>query len=285
MFAKSGTRGGERDVILELKMLADVGLIGYPSVGKSSILSKISAAKPKIADYHFTTLSPNLGVVKTPGGGRGFVAADIPGLIEGAADGAGLGHAFLRHVDRCRLLLHVVDIASVEYRDPVEDIKLIDTELERYSPELATRPQVIVANKYDLVDPDVVDLPRFEEYCASLGRQVIFVSAMTGEGLDDLLQALTNALPPDRRRVSLLLPFSKGVNIHTVATAFHVLGCVCKDKIAFIHKAIIVVLQPFNINMPKELRKYFDSCIEFGMNLTVANNRDALFHQVLLGDW
>ncbi len=199
MFAKSGTRGGERDVILELKMLADVGLIGYPSVGKSSILSKISAAKPKIADYHFTTLSPNLGVVKTPGGGRGFVAADIPGLIEGAADGAGLGHAFLRHVDRCRLLLHVVDIASVEYRDPVEDIKLIDTELERYSPELATRPQVIVANKYDLVDPDVVDLPRFEEYCASLGRRVIYVSAMTGEGLDELVKLadqMLQTLPP-----------------------------------------------------------------------------------------
>ena len=199
MFAKSGTRGGERDVILELKMLADVGLIGYPSVGKSSILSKISAAKPKIADYHFTTLSPNLGVVKTPGGGRGFVAADIPGLIEGAADGAGLGHAFLRHVDRCRLLLHVVDIASVEYRDPIEDIKLIDTELERYSPELATRPQVIVANKYDLVDPEAVDLPRFEEYCASLGRRVIYVSAMTGEGLDELVRladSMLQTLPP-----------------------------------------------------------------------------------------
>ena len=199
MFAKSGTRGGERDVILELKMLADVGLIGYPSVGKSSILSKISAAKPKIADYHFTTLSPNLGVVKTPGGGRGFVAADIPGLIEGASDGAGLGHAFLRHVDRCRLLLHVVDIASVEYRDPVEDIKLIDTELERYSPELATRPQVIVANKYDLVDPDAVDLPRFEEYCASLGRKVLYVSAVTGEGLDELVRLadqMLQTLPP-----------------------------------------------------------------------------------------
>ncbi len=199
MFAKSGTRGDERDVILELKMLADVGLIGYPSVGKSSLLSVISAAKPKIADYHFTTLSPNLGVVKTPGGGRGFVAADIPGLIEGAADGAGLGHAFLRHVDRCRLLLHVVDIASVEYRDPVEDIKLIDRELERYSPELATRPQIIVANKHDLLDPELVDIPRFEDYCESLGRRVIYVSAMTGEGLDELVvlaDQMLQTLPP-----------------------------------------------------------------------------------------
>ncbi|MGM9642297.1 MAG: GTPase ObgE [Eubacteriales bacterium] len=199
MFAKSGTRGEERDIILELKMLADVGLIGYPSVGKSSLLSGISAAKPKIADYHFTTLSPNLGVVKTPGGGRGFVAADIPGLIEGAADGAGLGHAFLRHVDRCRLLLHVVDIASVEFRDPVEDIKVIDRELQRYSPELATRPQVIVANKHDLVDPELVDIPRFEEYCASLGRPVLYVSAVTGEGLDELItlaDKILAELPP-----------------------------------------------------------------------------------------
>lgn len=199
MFAKSGTRGEERDVVLELKMLADVGLIGYPSVGKSSILSRISAAKPKIADYHFTTLSPNLGVVKTPGGGRGFVAADIPGLIEGAADGAGLGHAFLRHVDRCRLLLHVVDIASVEGRDPIEDIKLIDRELERYSPELATRPQVIVANKHDLADPELVDIPRFEEYCKSLARQVLYVSAVTGEGLEELIglaDRMLQTLPP-----------------------------------------------------------------------------------------
>ena len=198
MFAKNGTLGEEREVVLELKMIADVGLIGMPSVGKSSILSVISSAKPKIADYHFTTLSPNLGVVST-GPERGFVAADIPGLIEGAADGAGLGHSFLRHVDRCRLLLHVVDISAFEGRDPVDDIITINRELERYSPELATRPQVIVANKYDLVDPDVVDLPRFEEYCASLGRQVLYVSAMTGEGLDELVRladSMLQTLPP-----------------------------------------------------------------------------------------
>ena len=144
-FAKSGTKGEEMELELELKMLADVGLIGYPSVGKSSILSRISAARPKIADYHFTTLSPNLGVVSVADG-RGYVAADIPGLIEGAADGAGLGHDFLRHIDRCRLLLHVVDISATEGRDPIEDIKNIDRELERYSPALATRPQIMVAN-------------------------------------------------------------------------------------------------------------------------------------------
>ena len=167
MFAKNGTKGQEREVILELKMLADVGLIGMPSVGKSSILSVISSAKPKIADYHFTTLSPNLGVVST-GGESGFVAADIPGLIEGASDGAGLGHAFLRHVDRCRLLLHVVDISCFEGRNPIDDIITINRELERYSPELATRPQMIIANKVDSLDEELVDIKRFEEYVKEL---------------------------------------------------------------------------------------------------------------------
>ena len=186
-FAKNGTKGEEKEVILELKMLADVGIIGYPSVGKSSILARISSAKPKIADYHFTTLSPNLGVVST-GGESGFVAADIPGLIEGAADGAGLGHAFLRHVDRCRLLWHVVDISCFEGRDPVDDIIKINTELERYSPELATRKQILVANKIDALNEEVVDIKRFEEYVKENGWILMYVSAATGEGLDKLIQ-------------------------------------------------------------------------------------------------
>ncbi len=197
-FAKNGTKGEEREVILELKMLADVGLIGYPSVGKSSILARISAAKPKIADYHFTTLSPNLGVVRT-GGESGFVAADIPGLIEGAADGAGLGHAFLRHVDRCRLLLHVVDISCFEGRDPVEDIQKINFELERYSPELATRPQILIANKVDALDRELVDVDAFEAYVDSLGIPLLYVSAATGEGLDEMIRLVAErlrALPP-----------------------------------------------------------------------------------------
>ncbi len=198
MFAKNGTKGEEREVILELKMLADVGLIGYPSVGKSSILARISSAKPKIADYHFTTLSPNLGVVST-GGESGFVAADIPGLIEGAADGAGLGHAFLRHVDRCRLLLHVVDISCFEGRDPVEDVKLINRELERYSPELSLRPQIIVANKSDALDGSDVDIEAFEAFVRENGWELIYVSAATGDGLDDMIKlvaARLEELPP-----------------------------------------------------------------------------------------
>ena len=197
-FAKNGTKGEEKEIILELKMLADVGIIGYPSVGKSSILARISSAKPKIADYHFTTLSPNLGVVST-GGESGFVAADIPGLIEGAADGAGLGHAFLRHIDRCRLLWHVVDISCFEGRDPIEDIIKINTELEKYSPELATRKQIIVANKTDALDPELVDIKVFESYVSNNGWELLYVSAATGEGLDKLIQRsseLLSDLPP-----------------------------------------------------------------------------------------
>ena len=192
-FAKSGTKGEEREVLLELKMLAEVGLIGFPNVGKSSILSMISSAKPKIANYHFTTLSPNLGVVKI-GEGKGFLAADIPGLIEGASDGLGLGHAFLRHVDRCRLLLHVVDIAGTDGRDPLEDIDKIDEELRKYSPELAERPQIIVANKIDSVDMDSEEVQRFKEKCESLGRPVVYVSAIIGENLDELVKLAIETL-------------------------------------------------------------------------------------------
>ncbi len=198
MFAKNGTLGEEREVVLELKMIADVGLIGMPSVGKSSILSVISSAKPKIADYHFTTLSPNLGVVST-GPERGFVAADIPGLIEGAADGAGLGHSFLRHVDRCRLLLHVVDISAFEGRDPVDDIITINRELERYSPELATRPQIIIANKVDSLDREVVDVEKFESFVKENGYEMMYISAYTGENLDEMIKMVEKklqTLPP-----------------------------------------------------------------------------------------
>ena len=192
-FAKNGTKGEEREVLLELKMLAEVGLIGFPNVGKSSILSRISAAKPKIANYHFTTLSPNLGVVPVAGG-RGFLAADIPGLIEGASDGQGLGHDFLRHVDRCRLLLHVVDIAGTDGRDPLDDIDKIDMELEKYSEELSSRPQILVANKIDSVLEDDPILEEFRAYAEKLGREVRFVSTVTGEGLEELVRYTAEVL-------------------------------------------------------------------------------------------
>ncbi len=192
-FAKTGTRGEERSVLLELKMLAEVGLIGFPNVGKSSILSMISSAKPKIANYHFTTLSPNLGVVSM-GEGKGFLAADIPGLIEGASDGLGLGHDFLRHVDRCRLLLHVVDISAQDGRDPVSDVEKIDAELVNYSAELSARPQILVANKSDCVLEDDPQVVSFNEFLKRDGRECIFVSAATGEGLDELVRITSKRL-------------------------------------------------------------------------------------------
>ena len=192
-FAKSGTKGEEREVLLELKMLAEVGLIGFPNVGKSSILSRISSAKPKIANYHFTTLSPNLGVVSM-GEGRGFLAADIPGLIEGASEGQGLGHDFLRHVDRCRLLLHVVDISAADGRDPISDIEKINFELEKYSAELSNRPQIIVANKTDSVLMEEEHVIAFKEYTEKLGVPVVYVSAVTGEGLDELVDVAIEKL-------------------------------------------------------------------------------------------
>ena len=192
-FAKKGTKGEEREILLELKMIADVGLIGFPNVGKSSILSRVSAAKPKIADYHFTTLSPNLGVVSV-GEGKGFVIADIPGLIEGASDGLGLGHEFLRHVDRCRLLLHVVDISAAEGRNPIEDVKKIDTELDRYSKALSGRPQIIVANKVDTTDMDEKYVADFKEFINKSGRELLFVSAVSGEGLKEMVNTVSKRL-------------------------------------------------------------------------------------------
>lgn len=196
-FAKSGIRGEEREVIFELKMIADVGLIGFPSVGKSSILSVISAARPKIAEYHFTTLSPNLGVVRLPDG-RSFVAADIPGLIEGASEGAGLGHEFLRHIERCRMLLHVVDVSGMTGRDPVEDIVTINRELGRFSEALATLPQLLVANKCDAVC-DGEALNRVEEYARQNGLELIKISAATRQNIDSMLRTVADrlrSLPP-----------------------------------------------------------------------------------------
>ena len=197
-FAKNGIPGQEREVILELKMLADVGLIGLPNVGKSTLLSVISGARPKIANYHFTTLSPNLGVVDL-GEGRNFVVADIPGLIEGAADGAGLGHQFLRHVDRCRLFLHVVDVSGSEGRDPIADIRTINAELAAYDEKLLERPQIIVANKYDLATEDTTDFPAFEAAVAEMGYDLVYISATEHYEVDKLMlrcEAMLAKLPP-----------------------------------------------------------------------------------------
>lgn len=186
-FAKAGLPGQSREVILELKLLADVGLVGFPNVGKSTLLSVVSKARPKIADYHFTTLFPNLGVVYIDEG-VSFVMADIPGIIEGAAEGAGLGHDFLRHIDRCRLLIHIVDVSGREGRDPVEDFKAINEELKQYSPELASRRMLVAGNKADIAE-DRTALDELRAYVEGLGMKFFEISAATQQGVRELMGA------------------------------------------------------------------------------------------------
>ena len=195
-FAKPGFPGEAFDVTLELKLLADVGLVGFPNVGKSTLISVVSAAKPKIANYHFTTLTPVLGMVRVAEE-QSFVMADIPGLIEGASDGVGLGHDFLRHVERCRLILHVVDVSGSEGRDPIEDYDTIQGELERFREDLAERPQIVVANKCDMADPE--QIARFRQYIEEKGLPFYEISAATTQGTAELVQAtaaMLQTLPP-----------------------------------------------------------------------------------------
>ena len=187
-YAQPGQPAQELEVRMELKVIADVGLVGFPNVGKSTLLSRVTNAEPKIANYHFTTLSPNLGVVDLEGC-SGFVIADIPGLIEGASEGVGLGHEFLRHIERTRVIIHIVDAASVEGRDPVEDIHKINKELEAYNPEIAARPQVIAANKIDCIFDDGEENPidRLRAEFEPQGISVYPISAVTGQGVRELL--------------------------------------------------------------------------------------------------
>ncbi|ARK29194.1 GTPase ObgE [Halalkalibacter krulwichiae] len=189
--AENGEPGQERDVILELKVLADVGLVGFPSVGKSTLLSVVSAAKPKIADYHFTTITPNLGVVETDDG-RSFVMADLPGLIEGAHEGVGLGHQFLRHIERTRVIVHVIDMSALEGRDPYEDYLLINDELKQYNLRLMERPQIIVANKMDMPGSEE-NLSAFKEKLED-NYPVFPISAITKQGLRDLLLTVVDKI-------------------------------------------------------------------------------------------
>lgn len=192
-FAKSGLPGEEHEVILELKLLADVGLVGFPNVGKSTLLSVTSNARPKIANYHFTTLYPNLGVIYVDEG-VSFVMADIPGIIEGAAEGAGLGHDFLRHIDRCRLIVHVVDVSGCEDRDPVEDFEKINAELREYSQDLAQRPMIVAANKCDLIPEGSDNLERLREYVIARGYPFYEISAATTKGTKNLMRVVANEL-------------------------------------------------------------------------------------------
>ena len=194
-YAQPGQPSRELNLLLELKCIADVGLVGFPNVGKSTLLSRVSNAKPKIANYHFTTLNPNLGVVDLDGS-HGFVMADIPGLIEGASEGVGLGHEFLRHIERTRVLVHLVDAAGSEGRDPIEDIKAINSELYAYSPEIASRPQIIAANKLDLMPKEEADeiTAKLRKEFEKDGIEVYPISAATGSGVKELLYAVDKLL-------------------------------------------------------------------------------------------
>lgn len=191
-FARSGSDGVEKWVVLELKMIADVGLLGFPNVGKSTFLSVVTKAKPKIANYHFTTLTPNLGVVQTKFGDS-FVLADIPGLIEGASEGVGLGHDFLRHVERTKVLIHIVDISGLEGRDALEDFDKINDELKLYNEKLATRPQVVVANKMDILEDESV-FDEFKNELEGRGYKVFKMSAATRQGVDDVIAYVSELL-------------------------------------------------------------------------------------------
>lgn len=206
-FAKPGTPGEEWEVSLELKLLADVGLVGYPSVGKSSLISVVSQAKPKIGDYHFTTLVPNLGVVSM-GEGSSFVIADIPGLIEGASEGIGLGHQFLRHIERCRMLIHIVDVSGSEGRNPIDDFEKINEELVKFNPELAQRPMIVAGNKIDMAEPEQIE--EFKNYVNSKGYEYYSVCAPICEGTKELMNVTWNmlqTLPPIKEYDTEEIPF------------------------------------------------------------------------------
>ncbi len=191
-FAEAGQKGVEKNISLELKMLADVGLLGFPNVGKSTIISTVSSAKPKIANYHFTTLEPALGVVRTKSN-NGFVMADIPGIIEGASEGVGLGLKFLKHIERTRILLHVIDITGSEGRDPIDDFNKINDELKKYSEKLAKKEQIVVANKIDSLT-NYENLERLENLCKNKNLKLFKVSAVTKQGLDELMEYISKRL-------------------------------------------------------------------------------------------
>ncbi|MEG0978647.1 MAG: GTPase ObgE [Oscillospiraceae bacterium] len=205
-FAKSGMPGEEWEITLELKLLADVGLLGFPNVGKSTLVSVVSEAKPIIGNYHFTTITPVLGVVSL-GEGNSFVMADIPGLIEGASEGIGLGHEFLRHVDRCRMLVHIVDVAGSEGRNPIEDFEAINKELEQFDAELAKRPQIVAGNKIDLATEE--QLEQFESYVKERGYEYFPIIAPIAEGTKELINAVwkkLQSLPPIKRYETQEIP-------------------------------------------------------------------------------
>lgn len=275
-FSTPGQRTEEISLTLELKTIADVGLIGMPNVGKSTILSVLTAAKPKIANYHFTTLAPNLGVVKKDE--YSFVLADIPGLIEGASQGLGLGHSFLRHVERTRLLLHVLDASGLEGRDPIEDFDMINKELHDYSEVLAERPQIIVANKMDLTGTDE-QLERIKEHVKDRGIPVFAVSAATAQGFDPLMRAVVEKLrelPEIQRFEEESLP-EKNESAFTVR----------KEEDVYIVEGNYVdnLLRKINPDNQESMRHFQQMLIKSGIVDALRKEGATEGDSVVLGEW
>ena len=261
-FAQGGEKGEEKEFILELKMLADVGLIGFPNVGKSTFLSVVTDATPKIADYHFTTLEPNLGVVKSDYGDS-FVIADIPGIIEGASEGTGLGLKFLRHIERTRLLLHVIDVSGIEGRNPVEDFKTINEELKKYSEKLSKRKQIIVANKIDIMQDESL-LNDLEKMAKEKDIEIFKISGATGEGVKELLKRVTEVLK--------VLPKEDLVDVEDIKKVYTLKDedefTITKDKDMYIvdGPAVQRIMRKVNLE-DNESMYYFQKCLrELGVN-------------------
>ena len=255
-FAQAGEDGEEKEIILELKLLADVGLLGFPNVGKSTFLSVVTDAKPKIANYHFTTIEPNLGVVKTKTGDS-FVIADIPGIIEGASEGVGLGIQFLRHVERTRLLLHVIDASGIEGRDPVQDYYTINEELKGYSEKLSERKQILVANKIDVMQDDK-GLKALEELAKKEGLELFKISGVTGEGVEALINRVEQVLKE--------LPHEELIQeeekiVYTLEEAEDFTVTVEKGKFLVEGKAVYRIMSRVNMDDNESLY-YFHKCLE-----------------------
>ena len=261
-FSQDGEKGMEKEVILELKLLADVGLIGFPNVGKSTFLSRTTSANPKIADYHFTTLEPNLGVVKNDYGDS-FVIADIPGIIEGASDGTGLGLQFLRHIERTRLLLHVIDVSGIEGRNPVSDFKIINDELKKYSEKLSKRKQIIVANKIDAMQDESL-FSDLEKLAKEQNMEIYKISAATGEGISDLLKRVTEVLK-DLPKEDLFEYAEK--KVYTLEEQKEGFSITRKDGIIYVDgPAVERVMGRVNLN-DNESMYYFQKCLDsLGVN-------------------
>ena len=260
-FAETGELGTEKTVILELKLIADVGLLGFPNVGKSTILSRMTTATPKIANYHFTTIDPNLGVVDL-GDGRSFVLADIPGIIEGASEGVGLGLKFLRHIERTRLLIHVVDISGSEGRNPVDDFKKINEELKNYSEKLAQKKQIVAFNKIDILsEEDEKNVDDLTKVCEEKGYEVFKISAATGEGMDELFSRVYDVLQTipklEKKKKSEIVYYTlddeedDGFEVHREDGKFVVTGKQIENLMRKINFSDYESLAYFHLNLKK----------------------------------